>query len=703
MRQAMTAGVRALCCLAALTLLLPSSAGAEKLSPFLEKLVGERDRMGSASAERMARARGMRPHRRGSKVWVQVILEPAEGRGRSIDPDRIRRLGGEVDAVSQSFVSARIPVRKLRRLAEHPGIRVIRAPTPLLALESGLGVVVSESVAATGAQLLQGLGVNGSGVKVAVVDLGFIGLASAISAGELPANTIAVDLPGGNDNPIEADTQHGVGVAEHVADMAPGIELHCIKVSNEVDLENAADYIRDQGIAIANHSVAWAIASYYDDTGPINGIVNRSRDQDGVFWTVAAGNAARRHWRGTWADADLDNWLDFVPGDDLMALTNSNSQACIFLNWNQYGNSVTDLDLYILDQSGTFVAGSNDFQNGPQDPSEGSCFSYDAALAPYSVIVEWYTPSTAPPPGLDITLFSFFHNFEYPIAASSLMDPAPAHGAFTVAAVPVGSFDDANPQPEGFSSQGPTNDGRSKPDLAAPDGTSSTTYGILGSFGTSFAAPTVAGAAALLISQDPSRSAGDIASLLRGQAIDAGGTGEDPLFGAGLLSLGTACEDGDGDAICDADDNCPTRSNADQQDVDGDQVGDACDNCVETYNPQLGTLDEPALASFQTSTGGQLDDNGDGFGNACDGKSSTGGQVVGGVDLIEITASFNKSREGTNCGVSGTLPCAWFDLDNRADVISGSDLTLLQGRFNRAPGPKCPTCPLACVGARCPQ
>ena len=35
--------------------------------------------------------------------------------------------------------------------------------------------------------------------------------------------------------------------------------------------------------------------------------------------------------------------------------------------------------------------------------------------------------------------------------------------------------------------------------------------------------------------------------------------------------------DGDGDGICDADDNCPSVANADQHDIDGDTVGDVCD------------------------------------------------------------------------------------------------------------------------------
>lgn len=40
---------------------------------------------------------------------------------------------------------------------------------------------------------------------------------------------------------------------------------------------------------------------------------------------------------------------------------------------------------------------------------------------------------------------------------------------------------------------------------------------------------------------------------------------------------GDACDDGDGDGVTDAADNCPDRANADQVDGDDDGLGDACD------------------------------------------------------------------------------------------------------------------------------
>ena len=87
-------------------------------------------------------------------------------------------------------------------------------------------------------------------------------------------------------------------------DMAPGAELYCIYIDDGLDMENAMIYIRNNGIQVANHSVGWVNNSYYDDTGPVSGMINDSHDNDGVFWAVSAGNDANRHWRGTWSDPD---------------------------------------------------------------------------------------------------------------------------------------------------------------------------------------------------------------------------------------------------------------------------------------------------------------------------------------------------------------------------------------------------------------
>jgi subtilisin family serine protease len=327
--------------------------------------------------------------------------------------------------------------------------------------------------------------------------------------------------------------------------MAPGAELHCLKVSDLVGLQNAADYIANNNIQIANHSVAWAYASYYDGTGPVNAVINDSRNNDGVFWTISSGNFARKHWRGTWLDTDGDNTLEFAAGDELLALQGSAGSIAVFLNWNQYDTSTrTDLRFELLNSLGTVVAFSDGKQTKPfpELPYEAIGFSYQSSQAPYSIRVSFV--GGVNPSGLDITLFSFNHDFEHRVAASSLMDPASAPGAFSVGAVNQASWQQANPPVESFSSQGPTNDGRQKPELVAPDGTSSLTYTT--AFGTSFSAPTTAGAAALLLQESPGLTAGALGSLLMAEAIDLGAAGADPVYGAGKLQLPLIDSDSDG-------------------------------------------------------------------------------------------------------------------------------------------------------------
>ena len=604
--------------LASFVVLLPAAAqGRARLEGLAGRLVQEHGLRGADRAAAMAKTHGLKVRRVGGVEQVAVILEPRGARAaKGIDPARLSALGATVDATSASYVRVLVPFGRLEALASHPDIAVVRTPTPHKAL-GGVGPFVSEAVALTGAAELQAAGTTGDGVKVAVVDLGFIGLQAAINAGELPY-VVEVALPGQNGN-LETGTEHGTGVAEHVADMAPGAEIHCILVDDEVDLQNAADYMGIEGIRVANHSVGWVNSSYYDNSGPIASVVNVSREA-GVFWAVAAGNDADYHWRGDWTDADGDGRLNFSGNDERLGLTTSSSTVQLFLNWDQYGASETDLDLYVYDRRGRVAASSEGTQTGSQEPAEAVAFTYSSRKAPYSVEVRRYSGPTA---GLDVTIFSFNNKLEYPVVAASLMEPADAVGAFSVGAVDQAGWDNGAPI-EPFSSQGPTTDGRAKPDLAAPDGTSSMTYGAEGSYGTSFASPTTAGAAALLFSADPGADADAIALALTSGAVDAGAPGYDLVYGAGLLALaaGPACaldEDCDDGDACNGAETCEAGTCLAGTPVGCDD-GNPC-NGVETCDPGTG--------GCLAGTPPVCDD-----GDVCNGAETCGGSgCVAGVAL----------------------------------------------------------------------
>ena len=131
------------------------------------------------------------------------------------------------------------------------------------------------------------------------------------------------------------------------------------------------------------------------------------------------------------------------------------------------------------------------------------------------------------------------------VTASSSPTPGDARGAFSVAAFDVRSL-----LPESYSSEGPTDDGRPKPDIAAPTNVFITpgdpeSDAVNACGGTSCATPHVGGAAALLwLEVAADGGAGSVAQRVRdrlaAQALDIGTPGADLVLGAGRLRLDLA-------------------------------------------------------------------------------------------------------------------------------------------------------------------
>ena len=116
------------------------------------------------------------------------------------------------------------------------------------------------------------------------------------------------------------------------------------------------------------------------------------------------------------------------------------------------------------------------------------------------------------------------------MSSSSIPAPGNLEDTLTVAAIDWRSY--ASGPAEDYSSRGPTNDGRTKPDLAAPDNVTTGVPYYSPFPGTSAAAPHVSGIAALLLSEDPSLSSSALRARLLSMCVPMG----DPYtYGAGRL------------------------------------------------------------------------------------------------------------------------------------------------------------------------
>jgi subtilisin family serine protease len=457
---------------------------------------------------------------------IKVVIESK----RPLDESLVHSFGAHIEARARNLLRVRVPAGNLRALAENVSdISFIRRPRPFVAL----GSRQTEGLLPTGALLLQGAGWRGQGVKVAVIDLGFAQLSRAKKSGVLKSEII-IDEHDYTGEGLEVGTSHGTGVAEIVHAMAPQAWLYLKKVSDEIDLSNAVDDAISQGVQIINYSVGVANANFNDGTGIVAEIADRARAH-GILWVNAAGNHAQSHWQGFFSDRDYNRWLEFAPGrEELLIKADFPGSIELYLTWDDWPRTDEDFDLFLYDAQGQLVASSQNYQTGYEEPTEQIEYvAWTPGMYRARVLAR-----RVQQPNIRLKIFNLSQQSIDPnIPEGSILTPADARGVLAVGAISVRSWNNGPQEP--FSSQGPTSDGRIKPDITGPDGVSNFTLTYFS--GTSASAPHVAGAAALLLSQHPDWTADQLEDALEAQAIDLGAPGKDTIYGAGKLdlSLGT--------------------------------------------------------------------------------------------------------------------------------------------------------------------
>ena len=173
----------------------------KKYSPKMESvlgMLGEKYLEGKAVAQDFARERKI-PFE-DDRVTV-ILVPPVSKLAAAIDEASLVSYGVKIEARSRHLIRAKIPVFTLEEVAEKVrGISYLRLPHKPLPL-----AVTSEGVGLTEASTYHSTGIKGQNTKVAIIDLGFIGLAAAQANGDLPLTVITRDFTGTG---IEATDVH---------------------------------------------------------------------------------------------------------------------------------------------------------------------------------------------------------------------------------------------------------------------------------------------------------------------------------------------------------------------------------------------------------------------------------------------------------------------------------------------------------------
>ena len=499
--------------------------GERKLQSPLAQISGALGAYGPEGADIVAQNLGI-----AIEGGVRVVVKATPGEHSSLLQDAAS-LGLTVEATSGDLIQMKVPVESLVALAARPGIATVRLPLRAFAAD----VITGKGVAAIGATDWHAAGFTGAGSRIAVLDLGFDGYEELLGS-ELPDSVTVHSCR--EDGDITGDGQpHGTAVAEIVHEVAPEASLYFTNFDTEVEFANCIDWLVAEGVDVVNMSVGFFASGPGDGTGVVNDMVNEATSQ-GLVWVNSAGNEAETHWLGPWDDPDADDFLNFELDDETTYVdARAGEFVTIVLKWDdEFETSCNDYDLYLFDPTiTTIVAGSEDFQDFCTSGIESvpvEAFSYQVPeTGRYHIAVGSFVSDGQ----ATFHLYSLNHRcpiLQRCVAAGSLLEPADNPEVLAVGAAAWNELS----QVEDFSSRGPTDDGRTKPDLTAPDGVSNVTFGSF--FGTSASAAHTSGAAGLIKQWQPEWSQEEIRASLVSRAIDLAEPGVDDSSGSGLLHLG---------------------------------------------------------------------------------------------------------------------------------------------------------------------
>ncbi len=520
---------------------------------------------------------------------VRVVLETTSEAAAQRVARVVSGLGGTVELVEAVGVQAWVPLEQLRTVSELADVEFVRLPVRPRAAQ---GRIRSEGLEEINAPAWNEAGLDGTGVKVALVDPGGFYGYERLMGRELPpeerviARSFRSDKEMYDPEASRGGRVHGTGTAEIVHDLAPGATLYLAMFSTDLQFRRAVNWLIEEDVDVINTSLGFPSGCFREGGGIFADLFEDAK-QSGVTWATAAGNEGDIHWEGDWNDPDGDNLLNYTATDEgntldvvLVEYQYPNGERVatsiitVIFSWDAPCRGATqDYELVVMrDEGGKMVPlpswnGSvgqfTDWIWRPGVPVQFVFASEDFDVSRAGEVQRYHLAirkkrAGAPDSRFDLQIGCPCQRIQFlePSGSVSITEPSISPHVITVGAVHHSSTRCSRLLcPDGrllvYSSRGPTKDGRVKPDLVAPSHVSTSSYGRWtgegrgrnpGFTGTSAASPHVAGAAALAIQalrqtlgRDPTPD--EVQQFLEERAEDAGDPGKDNDYGAGILFL----------------------------------------------------------------------------------------------------------------------------------------------------------------------
>ncbi len=380
-------------------------------------------------------------------------------------------------------------------------------------------------------------GLTGEGIRIGIISNGVDNLADAVASGDLPTNVSVLSNSEGGDE--------GTAMLEIVHDIAPGAELYFHDSGNNViAFNNAVDALAGAGCDIICDDIGWIFEPFFED-GVVASHVKGVVESNDTLYVSAAGNDALSHYQGEF-DPVGTNFHDFSGGTGetkwLYGFVPPGGSIIVVFQWNdEWGKSENDYDLYLGDLvSGRIISWSTDIQDGNDLPIEALTYlNTEQTGKNVAVLVQ---KVTGDPGVLEVFVYPFSGTFLYAnnlVAEDSIYGHPAVPQVVSVGA--INAADQGNDDIQMSSSRGPVSiyhnsfELREKPDIAGIDGVQVSGAGDFPPvfFGTSAAAPHIAGLAGLVWSGFPEKPEVEIRTVLLESAVDLGEPEKDETFGYG--------------------------------------------------------------------------------------------------------------------------------------------------------------------------